>query len=471
MKRLELLLLAIHVPLDFILLLAAAASAYALRLSPHIVAFRPVLFELPFWGFLQLAALVGAGWLALFAFAGLYTTDPNRRLASDFYKIFLACSSGLAGVALALMFTQQRFDSRFLAAASWAFAVGYISFGRLTVRGIRGLLYKKHIGSRRVVIIGKTPVGDALAAAFAARPGLGYTVIARCSNFPEAMRALEHTEIDEMIFTNLAEGNEDALRAIGWCIDRQVVFKYSADFFAAYATNISVHPLAGIPMVEILRTRLEGWGRIWKRLSDIILGGLMLVVVSPLMAAAALAILIETGRPVIYKNERVGAGAKRFFALKFRSMHQKDCTGPQFGEAGIEALKREEELIRRQSIKPGPVYKIANDPRVTPAGRFLRRWSIDELPQLFNVLRGEMSLVGPRPHQPREVAKYETEQKKVLLVKPGITGLAQISGRSDLSFEEEVRLDVFYLEQWRLWLDLIIFLKTPFILFRKRTAL
>jgi exopolysaccharide biosynthesis polyprenyl glycosylphosphotransferase len=471
MKRLELLLLAVHVPLDFILLLAAAASAYALRLSPYVATLRPVLFTLPFSDYLRLAGLVGLGWLALFAFAGLYTTDPNRRLASDFYKIFLACSSGLAGVALVLMFTQQRFDSRFLAAAGWAFAVCYVSFGRLLVRGMRGLLYKKNIGRRRVAIIGQTPVGDALADAFASRPGLGYTVVGRFSNSAEATARLRQENIDEVIYTSTGEGNADALRAIAWCADQQIVFKYAPDLFAAYATNISVHPVAGIPIAEIRRTRLDGWGRILKRLSDIVLGALCLVLASPIMAIAAMAILFETGRPVFYKNERVGAGGKRFFALKFRSMYQKDCTGPQFGASGVEALQREEELIRRQSIKPGPVYKIANDPRVTPVGRLLRRWSIDELPQLFNVLRGEMSLVGPRPHQPREVAQYETEHKKVLLVKPGITGLAQISGRSDLSFDEEVRLDVFYLEQWRLWLDAVIIFKTPFIVLKKRGAL
>ena len=151
-------------------------------------------------------------------------------------------------------------------------------------------------------------------------------------------------------------------------------------------------------------------------------------------------------------------------------MRQQYCIGPQFDNQE-KALAVEKGLIAQKSIKEGPVYKIQDDPRVTRTGRVLRRWSLDELPQLFNVLAGEMSLVGPRPHQPREVARYAKHHRRVLNIKPGLTGLAQISGRSDLEFEEEVRLDTLYLEHWTVLLDLIILLKTPFILLKPRKAL
>jgi len=173
----------------------------------------------------------------------------------------------------------------------------------------------------------------------------------------------------------------------------------------------------------------------------------------------------------LYKNLRVGIRGKEFFTLKFRSMYKEDSTGPQFGDAGKKAEEREKELVKTQNSKQGPIYKIANDPRVTPFGRCIRRWSIDELPQFFNVFRGDMSLVGPRPHQPREVEQYQDEYPIVFTLKPGITGLAQISGRSDLPFEEEMKLDILYTERWSLFLDLIILLKTPFVLFKKRKAL
>ena len=146
------------------------------------------------------------------------------------------------------------------------------------------------------------------------------------------------------------------------------------------------------------------------------------------------------------------------------------CTGAQNPEFK-KALELENELIEKQSVRRGPLYKIKNDPRKTRVGRIIEAFSIDELPQLWNVFKGDMSLVGPRPHQPREVEKYETWQKRTLSVKPGITGLAQISGRSDLSFTDEARLDIYYIENWSLWMDIEILFKTFFVLLKKRKNL
>jgi lipopolysaccharide/colanic/teichoic acid biosynthesis glycosyltransferase len=150
-------------------------------------------------------------------------------------------------------------------------------------------------------------------------------------------------------------------------------------------------------------------------------------------------------------------------------MWRRYSIGPKFKKQKA-ALKIEQELIKEKSIKEGPVYKIADDPRVTPVGHFIRRWSIDELPQFINVFKGDMSLVGPRPHQPREVANYLPHHRRVLAIKPGITGLAQISGRSDLDFEDEVRLDAWYIENWSPALDLYILIKTPMAVINKKGA-
>ena len=162
------------------------------------------------------------------------------------------------------------------------------------------------------------------------------------------------------------------------------------------------------------------------------------------MLAAAIAIKLDSRGPVIFKNERVGHEGN-FNLLKFRYMKLEHCTSDQ--NPDIEkAIEIENNLISRQSVRKGPVYKIKNDPRKTRVGKIVEALSIDELPQLFNVIKGDMSLVGPRPHQPREVEQYETWQRRTLSIKPGITGLAQISGRSDLSFTDEARLDIFYIE-------------------------
>ncbi len=185
------------------------------------------------------------------------------------------------------------------------------------------------------------------------------------------------------------------------------------------------------------------------------------------MIITAILIKLESSGSIIYKNERVSKNGV-FKTYKFRSMFLKYCVGDGYGDN--KALEFEEELIKKQNTKDGPVYKIGRDPRLTKIGRFIRRWSIDEFPQFFNVLFGNMSLVGPRPHQPREVIKYEKHHKKVLAIKPGITGLAQISGRSDLSFEEEVKLDTYYIENWSLLLDISIILRTPIAMIRTRKA-
>lgn len=468
MKRFELFFVALQLPLDFVMLLLAGISAYALRFSPLVTGIRPVIFSLTLGEYITIIFPVILFWMLLFALSGLYSTDPNRRLAWDWYRIFVATAAGLSGVALYLLFRQSIFDSRFLVMASWAFAIIYVSFGRLLIRLIKIGCYAFGVGQRRVALIGDTPISVMLRQAFTNERSLGYNVVGVFSTFDTHVAAkCDALNLDELIVTN-PRHEAATLSALSYANRRHLVLKYSPDVFGTYTTRIAVHPLAGVPMVEIKRTPLDGWARIVKRGTDIIVSIMMLALFSPVMLIIALIILIETGRPIIYKNERIGGRGQRFFTLKFRSMYQKDSTGPQFGKNGEAALAREAALIRENNTKQGPIYKIANDPRVTPFGRFLRRWSLDELPQFINVLEGSMSVVGPRPHQPREVDQYAEQYPTVFAVNPGITGLAQVSGRSDLTFEEEMKLDIFYIEHWSLWLDGIIFLKTPFVVLKKR---
>jgi exopolysaccharide biosynthesis polyprenyl glycosylphosphotransferase len=471
MKRSEFLLMILQVPLDFLLLLLAGVSAYYLRFTDWAIGIKPVLFGLSLVEFLEVVAPVALAWIIIFAFAGLYSTDPNRKLMSDLNRVVFACTTGLAVVALYIMFTAELFDSRFLAAATWVFSIVYVIIGRILIRGLKNLMFRRGIGTRKVMIIGRHTTADEIAKTMKENKGLGYTVLGQHVYFNnDAKRDIEKKKPDEVILTNPRLHEEETLEAIEFCNDHHITFKYSADLFDTFSTNMSVHPLAGIPIVELKRTPLEGWGRVVKRVFDLLVGLIILIMVSPFLLITAIVILLETGRPIIYKNKRVGFRGQHFFAYKFRSMYKKDCTGEQFGRQGVHAQKKEEELIKQKNTRLGPIYKIKDDPRVTTFGRFMRRWSIDELPQFFNVLIGDMSIVGPRPHQPREI-ESEKEHKHVLVIKPGITGLAQISGRSDLSFEEEVRLDVFYIEKWRLVLDCIIFVKTPFVVVRKRKAL
>jgi len=462
----------LQVPIDFLMLILAGVSAYALRFSPWVTSIKPVIFGLNLPEFINMVAVFAVVWLFIFALLGLYSVDPNRRFAKDLTRVIFACFIGLSVTALYIVLSGTLFDSRFLIVSSWAFAMFYVIIGRFLVRGIKALFYRFGIGLRRVVVIGGESISQNIVETLQANPRLGYKVVKVYDTYSKKInKDLLALNLNEIIFVNPRANQLETLQAKQFCDLHHIVFKYSADIFATYATNMSISTLAGVPIVELKKTPLDGWGRLAKRIFDIVMSLLILIVISPLMLLTTFVILIETGRPIIYKNERVGIRGRKFFTLKFRSMYKQDSTGSQFGKSGEEAEKKEKELINKNNSKKGPIYKIENDPRVTPFGKFIRRVSIDELPQFFNVLKGEMSIVGPRPHQPREVEKYADKYPDVFVLKPGITGLSQISGRSDLSFEEEMKLDIFYTEKWSIYLDLIIFIKTPFVLFRKRKVL
>ncbi|MBI2426659.1 MAG: exopolysaccharide biosynthesis polyprenyl glycosylphosphotransferase, partial [Candidatus Kerfeldbacteria bacterium] len=236
-----------------------------------------------------------------------------------------------------------------------------------------------------------------------------------------------------------------------------VGFRYAADLYNTKVTNIEVSTIAGVPIIELKKTPLDGWGRIAKRTGDIVLAFIGMIVLSPFFLLIALVIRLDSRGPVFVRLPRVGESGRLFHIVKFRSMI-----------AGAHAMKSE--LLEYNERKDGPLFKMKNDPRVTRIGRMLRRTSIDELPNLMNVLTGQMSLVGPRPHEPEEVKRYERHERKLLSIRPGITGMAQVSGRADLSFAEEVQLDTFYIENWSPRLDLLIFVRTLMVVIRGRAS-
>jgi exopolysaccharide biosynthesis polyprenyl glycosylphosphotransferase len=211
------------------------------------------------------------------------------------------------------------------------------------------------------------------------------------------------------------------------------------------AHSISQGVVSG-PVVLAAETEVIQSGGLIKRALDLVLCALALIVLAPLLLLIALAITLDSPGPVIYRQQRVGKGGRCFFLYKFRSMHRD--------------AEKQIEHLRALNEASGPLFKMRHDPRITRVGRFLRRWSLDELPQLMNVVQGEMSLVGPRPPLPVEVAQYEPWQLGRLRAVPGVTGLSQVSGRSDLTFGETVRLDLHYIREWSLALDLHILLRT-----------
>lgn len=455
------------------MLILAGIAAYVLRTSDIVAQWRPVLFNLnlPFERYFTLVSIIALFWVGIFALSGLYQIRRANKPWEDFVRIIIATSTGLIGVIIYIFIKREFFDSRFLILATWILTIIFVSWGRLVVRVIQGFLVSRYrVGCHNVIVVGGDGVSKEIIQEVQNQPALGYNLI---KYFPDLnLDAVRETvgreNIDDVILANPEFAREEVLKLVDFCEERHLNFKFVPNLFQTLTSNIEFDTIGVVPLIELKRTALDGWGKIFKRVMDIFGAILGVIIFSPVMAAVAILVKLDSPGPIIYKNQRVGQ--KGFFnTFKFRSMKTEYCTGPEYDKTG-QADFFEDELAARQSMRRGPVFKIKDDPRRTRLGNFLEKTSMDELPQFFNVLRGEMSLVGPRPHMPKEVAKYEKWHKKVFNIKPGITGLAQISGRSEIDFDEEAKLDTYYIENWSLGLDIKILLKTPLAVLFRRTA-
>lgn len=478
MKKSELFFSFILVPLDFLILVLAGISAYYIRFSSLATNFRPIIFNLPFGEYFKAVLVVASLWVLIFAFSSLYSFN-RRRLSQEIYRIFLACSAGFALVAILIFFQRELFDSRFIVLIAWLLSIVYISFYRAIIHWIQKILYASGIGVKNIILVGSSKTGDNLIRDFFSNKYSGFKVVKRVRDFSlDTSKELsefikefngnndkKEERVDEIIQTDPNLSKVETLRLYDFANEHHVIFRYVADLLEVKVLRTEVSEMAGVPVVEVKKTTLDGWGRIVKRIFDVFVSSIFIILFSPVIILTIILIKIDSSGPIFFSKRddgspvfRVGQGGKLFKYFKFRSMLP-----------GMDSM-RYNELMDKNLRKDGPMVKIADDPRVTRVGKFIRRWSIDELPELFLVFMGRMSLVGPRPHLPEEVAKYEQHHKKTLTVKPGITGLAQVSGRSDLLFEEEVKLDVYYIENWSLLLDLSILFRTPLAIIKNRKA-
>ncbi len=247
--------------------------------------------------------------------------------------------------------------------------------------------------------------------------------------------------------TSASETAAQYLRQLSWQLEGTgIELLVAPGLIEVAGPRLHIRPFEGLPLLAVEQPRFEGWRRVVKGGLDRTVAGLALLLLAPVLLGLALAVRLGSPGPVLYRQERVGVNGRTFTMLKFRSM--------------VVDADRQLEALTADNISDGLLFKMRTDPRVTPVGRLLRRLSLDELPQLLNVLGGSMSLVGPRPPLPGEVARYDSQISRRLLVKPGLTGLWQISGRSDLPWEEAVRLDLRYVENWSMAMDLLILAKT-----------
>lgn len=288
-------------------------------------------------------------------------------------------------------------------------------------------------------------------------PGSGLPILGHKADTAAILKAIDECAADAVAVSAGVQLHPQILRHLGWELASRNVGLIMAPALTDIAgPRIHTQQVAGLPLIHVTTPTLEGGQRVAKRLFDIAVSGLLILVAAPLMGAIALLVRIDSRGPVLFRQKRVGIEGAHFKMLKFRSMV-------------VDAEQRLSELADKNEGS-GVLFKIRNDPRVTRVGGFLRRYSLDELPQLFNVLAGSMSLVGPRPPLPQEVEAYERDVRRRLLVKPGLTGLWQVSGRSNLSWQDSVRLDLYYVENWSLASDLIILLRTVRAVFHSTGA-
>jgi exopolysaccharide biosynthesis polyprenyl glycosylphosphotransferase len=442
--------------LDLLALAAAFPIAYLIR-ARFGARFDALIPMERYWPLLVETLLL---WLVAAWIAEVYGAYRKRPLTTEVVRVAKALLVTGVGIA-ALGYAQKHQISRLLVLIYFAACFASLAVNRLVVRGLARAARRRGYNTRRYAVAGSGPLAREIVRTMSAHPEWGYQFAGFVVDgpAPDALdrskvlgaisdmdRLLRGAVLDEVIFAVPRErlaAIEDAILA---CEEQGVSSRVCMDLFTTRIATRNVEDLDGIPLLSLSTTPSDQVALAAKRALDVVISAFALAVLAPVFLAVAAAIRLDSPGPIFFRQRRVGMNGREFVLHKFRSMYQD-------AEARLEALRARNEVS-------GPVFKMRDDPRVTPVGRFLRRTSIDELPQFWNVLRGEMSVVGPRPPIPAEVKQYERWHRRRLSVKPGITCTWQVSGRSGIAFDRWMELDLAYIDEWSLWHDVKILART-----------
>lgn len=419
----------------------------------------------------------------------LYRLRGEFSFVEDGIRVFKATAIGSLLIVAAAFLYRGGFDYRAFSYARMVFVFDFlivlVSFQiiRMLMRGAQTFFRLRGINLIPTLVVGRGPEAAFCIREMRKRPALGYRVvgavdsrntadvlretyegvpvISDLAGLPEAIRL---SGANEVIIADAHVPGDTLFDVMVQCGRRRgIEFRIAPGLFNCLPSKTEVDQIGALPMIRLFREPLSDFARGTKRVSDIIIASLALILLLPLWLLIALLIKIDSRGPIFYRQERVGMDGRIFLVFKFRTM-RTDANSEIHREYQKKFIAGHVEANVGDAKKP--TYKLRDDPRITRVGRVLRRFSLDEAPQLFNVLHGDMSVVGPRPPIPYEVEAYELWHRKRLDMKPGVTGLWQVSGRNRLSFEEMVKLDLFYIENWSLLFDMKIILRTVLVLFR-----
>lgn len=475
-KRSELIFNLLLLPIDFLAVTAAFVAAYIIRVR---IEDRLVPNPLGILLFLKVFLIIIPVWILIFALLGLYTQSSQRGRLEEMGKAIIGVSGGVMFMILLDFISRNPiFPAKAIPIYGFGLSLAFVIFGRQVVRSLQRWLFNYGVGVQRVLLIGSGPVAARLSADIHQR-GSGYRVLGVVdsskgaarrlkgqtiyASFEEAKRDDSFKELDGFIQADSALEQDEILAMVDYASSHHLGFRFVPNQFGLYAVNSRIMVMSGVPMVEIRKTPLDGWGRIAKRTFDIVGSVAGLVILSPVLALIAIIMKLTDPGPVFYRQRRLSRFGKPINIVKFRSM-KRAYSGVDDAKAleSIGGPQLVEEFMREK--------KLSRDPRVSATGSFLRRTSLDEFPQLWNVLRGDLSLVGPRPMLEDELERFGEHLNNILALRCGLTGLWQISGRSDIGFEGRVKMDLYYVENWSLLMDLSIILRTIMVMIRGRGA-
>lgn len=453
---------------DALVLLAAFTVAYIIRVKFDN---RPLVDQVVAVDYLETVLLILPFWILIFAFIGLYRSSIYSRRLIEWSRILVGCFVGiLVMIGWEYVTRKTLFPARLVAVYVLGAAFILIVLEREILKAIRSLAYRFGRGVSRVLLIGNSGAVSDIALALNDTSKSGYRIVAiagparlvpddlrdslkHFTSTDIALAEVKNLGVTTIIQTDLYDSEQRNQRILTAAQVNHIQYNFIPGEPEFYTGKNTVDVFLGYPMITVSQTPLIGWGAIMKRILDQILSTLLIVVFSPIYLLIIICQLIFNPGPVFYISKRLSQFSKPISLIKFRTMSAKygrRDAAEEFREMGREDLALEYEKNR----------KVANDPRITTFGRFLRATSLDELPQIFNVFCGDLSLVGPRPILPQEVKFSRSRAALLHSVRSGVTGLWQVSGRSNLSFDERIELELYYAQNWSFWLDIKILFKT-----------